>query len=48
MELTLRKGADREFSVGDVEREDGRDRREEAVAGAVPAAVLTLSALTAR
>ncbi len=45
MELTLRIGVDRE---GDEEREDGRERGDVAVAGAVPAVVLILSALTAR
>lgn len=48
MELTLRIGADREFDVGDDEREDGRERGEVAVAGAVLAVVLTSSALVAR
>ena len=48
MELTLRIGVDREFDVGDEEREDGREREEVAVAGAVLAMVLTLSALVAR
>jgi hypothetical protein len=49
MELTLRIGADdREFDVGDEEREDGRERGEVALAGAVSAAVLTLSALATR
>jgi len=49
MELTLRIGADdREFDVGDEEREDGRERGEVPFADAVPLVVLTLSALAVR
>jgi hypothetical protein len=47
MALTLRIGVDvdREFTVGDEERDDGRERGEVAFAGAV---TLTLSALATR
>jgi hypothetical protein len=45
MELTLRIGVNREFTVGDEERDDGRERGEVALAGTIP---LTLSALAAR
>jgi hypothetical protein len=49
MALTLRIGKeDREFDVGDEEREDGRDRGEVAVSGAVAAVVLISTGLTAR
>jgi hypothetical protein len=48
MELTLRIGVDREFNVGDEEREDGRERVEADFVRAVRAVVSTLSGLVAR
>ena len=47
-ELALRARADREFDVGDVEREERRDREEVELATAAVVVVVTVSRVTAR